>query len=125
MTATATVVVDRRKGVFLVSNAALRFSPFRKTATAQSSQTKSSFSQLLPTNRRPPGAGNSRASGASGGNGGGPRKPGLWVLDKEKNEPRRIEVEVGPTDGIRTEVRSEAITEGMEVLVGMTEASRG
>lgn len=122
MTATSTIVVDKRKDALLVSNAALRFNPFRRAQAAQSSQTKSSFSQLLPTNRRPPGMGN---KSSSNGNGGGPRKPALWVLDKEKNEPKRIEIEVGPSDGIRTEVRSTEIQEGMEILVGMTEASRG
>jgi hypothetical protein len=44
----------------------------------------------------------------------------------EKGEPKRIEVELGPTDGIRTEVKSTDLTEGTDVLVGITtEASRG
>jgi len=125
MTATSTIIVDQRKDVLLVPNAALRFSPFRK-AEGQQQQQNSGFSQLLPTNRIRPGGGGQQRSGGAGagqGGGGGPRQPGVWVL--VNGEPKRIQVETGATDGIRTEIKSGELTEGTEVLVNMTEAPRG
>jgi HlyD family secretion protein len=122
MTATATVVVDERKDVLLVSNAALRFSPFRRDQQGPQGQ-QGGFSALLPTNRmRPPGAGGGQRPG--GGGGGGARQPGVW-LPQPVGEPRRVPVEIGATDGIRTEVRGGEVTEGTEVVVSMSEAPRG
>ncbi|MDI1484613.1 efflux RND transporter periplasmic adaptor subunit [Polyangium sp. y55x31] len=117
MTATATVVVDERKNVLLVSNAALRFNPNRKSSTQQ--QQGISVNQFLPTGR-PPGMGQQQKR--PGGT-GAPREPVLWL--PTGGEPRRVKVEVGATDGIRTEIRSEEITEGTEVVVSMIEAPRG
>ncbi|HLM76468.1 MAG TPA: efflux RND transporter periplasmic adaptor subunit [Polyangiaceae bacterium] len=124
MTATSTITVDERKGVLLVPNAALRFSP-RAKAQAQGF----SVNQLLPTNQRmrPQGGGQAQGGGQrpGGGAGGGrgPRKPGVFIL--ENGELKRIEVETGATDGVRTEIRSGEINEGTEVVVSVMETTGG
>jgi HlyD family secretion protein len=128
MTATSTIIVEQRKDVLLVPNVALRFSPFRTTQTSGQQQSGGGFSALLPTNRmRPPGqqksAGGQGSAPGQGGAGKG-RTPGLWI-QPNGGEPRRLPVETGPSDGIRTEVRGNEVTEGLEVLVGMIEAPRG
>ncbi|MRG93180.1 efflux RND transporter periplasmic adaptor subunit [Polyangium spumosum] len=114
MTATATITTEERKDVLLVSNAALRFNPFRKQQQAQGA----TVNPFMPMNRRPRPGQQTRPAGS-----GGPREPALWLSTDA--EPRRVKVEVGATDGIRTEVRSEEIGEGTEVVVSMTEAPRG
>jgi HlyD family secretion protein len=121
MTATSTIVVDERKGALLVPNAALRFSP-----RARAQATGFSVNQLLPTNQRmrPQGQRQGGGAGAGAGGGRGPRKPGVYVLEAN-NELRRIEVETGATDGVRTEIRSGEITEGTEVVVSVMETTGG
>jgi HlyD family secretion protein len=122
MTATSTITVDERKGVLLVPNAALRFSP-RAKAQPQGF----SVNNLLPTNQRmrPQGGGQRQGAGAGAGAGGGrgPRKPGVFIL--ENGELKRIEVETGATDGVRTEIRSGEINEGTEVVVSVMETTGG
>lgn len=116
MTATSTITVDERKGVLLVPNAALRFSP-----RARPQSTGFSVNQLLPTNRMRRPGGNGGAGAGAGGR--GPRKPGVYVL--EGAELRRIEVETGATDGVRTEIKSGEINEGTEVVVSVMETTNG
>jgi len=116
MTATATVVVDERKNVLLAPNAALRFNPNRRRENVGSQGV--SVDQFLPTTRRGPSQ-NKRAPGGSGG----PREPALWLPTGA--EPKRVTVEVGPSDGIRTEIKSGEINEGTEVILAAVEAPRG
>ncbi|MBK9265454.1 MAG: efflux RND transporter periplasmic adaptor subunit [Polyangiaceae bacterium] len=119
MTATATIVVDERKDVLLAPNAALRFNPNRRRDDANTKKGVS-VDQFLPTARRGPTRQNTRAPG---GPGAGPRKPALWL--PTGGEPKRVNVEVGPSDGIRTEIKSDEITEGTEVILTAVEAPRG
>ncbi len=117
MTATATIVVDERKNVLLVPNAALRFNPNRrKEGTAAQGV---SVDQFLPTARRP----TTPMKRAPGGGGNGPREPALWLPTGA--EPRRVTVELGPSDGVRTEISSTDITEGTEIILTAIEAPRG
>jgi HlyD family secretion protein len=118
MTATATIVVQERKDVLLVPNAALRFNPNRKRDSAGTQGV--SVDQFLPTSRRPP----TQAKRAPGGNGaGGAREPTLWL--PTGGDPKRVVVELGPSDGIRTEITASEITEGTEVILTSIEAPRG
>lgn len=119
MTATATIVVDERTDVLLVPNAALRFNPNRKPQTSGTQGV--SVDQFLPTARRPPNQ-NKRAPGGNGA-GGGPREPTLWL--PTGGEPKRVVVETGVTDGIRTQVTSAEINEGTEIILTAIEAPRG
>lgn len=56
------------------------------------------------------GKGQDPAKGQAGGS--------LWVLD-EKENPRRIKVQTGPSDGINTAVESAELREGMQVITGI------
>jgi HlyD family secretion protein len=106
MTATATITTDQRKGVLLVPNAALRFSPPAKTAS--SSGGIPFLSGAIP-------GGGPRA----GGGGGGTRpktannKKIITAADSqglvyvlENNRPKRTIVEIAGTDGEKTEIKS-------------------
>jgi HlyD family secretion protein len=95
MTATATIVADRKPNVVLVPNAALRFVP-----PAQG-----------PGPGGPPGMGGAKRAGE--------------VVDKDRKtvyvvEPtglRRVAVRVGATDGTNTELLSDEIQPGMQLAV--------
>lgn len=118
MTATATIVVDERKNVLLVPNAALRFNPNRRRDTANQQKQGVSVDQFLPTSRRP----RNQNKRAPDGSEGGQRKPTLWL--PTGGDPKRVTVEAGATDGIRTEVTSSEINEEAEVIVTAVEAPR-
>ncbi len=93
MTATATIITDRRTDALTVPNAALRFAP--------------------PTPRGPF-AGSRRTPRSSG--------PALWTLEADAPVPHSIRVIA--TDGMRSEVHGEGITEGLEVLMNTVPPER-
>ncbi len=117
MTATVTVVTDRRENVISVPNAALRFRP-------------EGFGG--------PGAGAQRAPGAGGANAGnrprrGPEGGGdaaaaqaqrtIYVLVNGKPQPRQVTV--GISDGRVTEITGGDLEEGENVIVSMAGANPG
>ncbi|OPF65708.1 efflux RND transporter periplasmic adaptor subunit [Hydrogenophaga sp. H7] len=106
MTAAATIVAKEAKGVLLVPNTALRFSPASSNGAAAASG-GSILSKMMPRppNTRPKTAGMDRR-------GGGPRQ--LWVL--ENGQPVAKEVRTGISDGRNTEVSGEGLSEGMAVI---------
>ena len=104
MTATATITTDERKGVLLVPNAALRFSP-----PARASTSGAGIPFLGGGMGGPPRIG--------GGSGGRPKTAAnkkiitaadsqglVYVL--EDNHPKRTVVEIAGTDGEKTEIKS-------------------
>jgi HlyD family secretion protein len=111
MTATATIVASERKGVLSVPNAALRFEPMAAGPAAAARP-----NLPIPGLGAGPFGGASRPRGAPSAEGGRGR-PGDAVYVLEAGQPRRVPVEVGATDGQRTEVRSEAIKAGTEVII--------
>jgi len=108
MTATATITTAERKGVLLVPNSALRFSP--PVIAARSASGIPFLGGGMPGGGRPPGA----------GMGGGNRTKtannkkiitaadaqGLVYLLNENNRPQRTIVEIAGTDGEHTEITS-------------------
>jgi HlyD family secretion protein len=94
MTATTSIETERRQGVLLVPNAALRFSPPTQVK-------KSMFSG-------PPGGGNDPAPDD---------KPRVWVL-RSGSLVEHV-VHTGPTDGVNTEVRDSQLAEGDAVVTDM------
>ncbi|WP_127804776.1 efflux RND transporter periplasmic adaptor subunit [Hydrogenophaga sp. NH-16] len=106
MTAAATIVAKEAKGVLLVPNTALRFSPASSNGAAAASG-GSILSKMMPRppNTRPKTAGMDRR-------GGGPRQ--IWVL--ENGQPVAKEVRTGISDGRNTEVSGEGLSEGMAVI---------
>lgn len=110
MTATADIVTTERQNVLLVPNAALRFSPDQD---AQAGARPGGVTGVLVPQR------------GRGGRGGATREVGIGrgsvqtvhVLGTD-GEPRAIRVRVGETDGMMTEVASEELRPGMEVITG-------
>jgi HlyD family secretion protein len=99
MTANVSIIIETKRGVLRISNAALRF---RMTD-------------------RPAGG-----TGANTGGGGGPtaksgyggvekKGPSVWVL--EQGTPKRVAVTTGITDGVFTEIESGDLKEGDQVIV--------
>lgn len=131
MTATAAVTTQHKQEVLLVPNAALRFTP-PDVAAANQDQRRGLF---LPGITRggpggPGGSGGSRRQQRSGQNGGadtpggaqgGGRRAGMgtqgtvWVL--RQGTPVAVQVTTGATDGRNTEVRSQQLKAGDEVIV--------
>ena len=142
MTATASVVTQRKQGVLLVPNAALRFTP-PDVAAASQDQRRGIF--LPGITRGGPGGGSGRqqrsganAQGQAGARNGGAGAPGaaggrrrtgatgtVWVLREGK--PLSIEVTTGATDGRNTEIKSPQLKAGDEVIVDVAvqEAKKG
>lgn len=91
MTATATVQTDTRKGVLLVPNAALRFTP-----------PKANTRSMLdgPPGQSPPPSTDEH--------------PRVWVL--REDQPVEIRVQVGLTDGVSTEVQASELHAGDHVI---------
>jgi HlyD family secretion protein len=142
MTATATIVTNEINDVLLVPNAALRFQPTEAGGAASARQRGGA---ALPI----PGMGGGMRGMRGGGfrGGGGPRGGGgedrgarpagsagerargsaerkrreaVWVV--EGTTLKRLSVEVGATDGRRTEVKGEGIAPGLQVVVDIAEA---
>jgi HlyD family secretion protein len=110
MTATASIVTARRDKVLLVPNAALRFTPPRKSADK-----RSFVSNLLP---RPPSAQRRSARGADE-NDAGHR---VWVAAPDG--PRAVAVRTGLSNGRQTEVASGDLKPGMAVITDVQEPAR-
>lgn len=108
LTANVLFEVNRRKDVLLVPNAALRWKP--------------SPQQIAPDARQEAPAPERRQSR---GKGAGPqvaeRSGTLWIHDGMFVRP--LPVKVGVFDNANTEVQSEKLSEGMEVIIG--EAPKG
>jgi len=104
MTATAHIIVEEIQDTLRVPNAALRFVP----PTPQAQKKGGFLDQLFPRwgNRTRPARKNNKSQK-------------VWVL--ENNQPRSIEVKVGPSDGRMTQILPDKLQAGMIVI---TDASR-
>jgi HlyD family secretion protein len=113
MTATATITTDERKGVLLVPNAALRFSP-----PARTSNSAGGFPFLTGGMGGPPrvGGGSSNRSRTTN------NKKIITAADSQglvyllqNNRPHRTVVDIAGTDGEHTEIKS-GLSAGTEVI---------
>ena len=107
MTATAEITVTRVADTLLLPNAALRFTP----PAAQQQQGGGGGFRLLP---RPPGLQRRDRSLENG-------QPRVWRVSGESVEP--VPVEIGPTDGRVTVMRSGDLTAGAAVIVDLASAN--
>jgi HlyD family secretion protein len=105
MTATATITATERRGVLLVPNAALRYTPAADGA-APAAADGGLVSRLMP---RPPRTGTPRRAVTTAA---GARQ--VWVL--REGVPAAVAVTPGVSDGRRTEVDSAALREGDAVI---------
>jgi HlyD family secretion protein len=142
MTATATVVTNEINDVLLVPNAALRFQP-DQAGGAGSARNQRGAGLPIPgmgggmrgmRGGGMRGGGGPRGGGGDGDRGARPagsaerprgnaerkRREAVWVV--KGNALERLSVEVGATDGRRTEVKGEGVTPGLQVVVDVAEA---
>jgi len=117
MTAAATITSTERSDVLLVPNTALRFTPAIAAggAAGVAAQPASSgggiMSQLMP---RMPRSGARRAGGSGEAAYGAGRARQVWVL--QDGAAHAVTVQVGISDGRRTEVSGAGLAEGMAVI---------
>ncbi|WP_313563068.1 efflux RND transporter periplasmic adaptor subunit, partial [Diaphorobacter nitroreducens] len=125
MTAAATITSTERNDVLTVPNTALRFKPAGAAGEApqagrpgaQGSSGASAggsggiMSQLMPRMPRP--SGQRRSAGADGSRGDGPQRQ-VWVL--QDGTPKPVRVKTGISDGRVTEVESDELQPGMQVI---------
>lgn len=104
LTANVLFQLQRLENILQAPNAALRWNPPAKEGE---------------------GEGGTKKEGKGPASAKGPASGSLWVLD-EKQNPRRIQVKTGPSDGINTAVESAELREGMQVITGirMSEADK-
>lgn len=115
MTAAATIVAKEAKGVLVVPNTALRFSPASTNgAAAADGGILSKMMPRPPRRSAPKTAGTDRRSG-------GPRQ--IWVL--QDGQPVQMQVRTGISDGRFTEVSGEGLTEGMPVIIEQRSSTSG
>lgn len=116
MTAAATIVAKEAKGVLLVPNTALRFSPASSNGATPASG-GGILSKMMP---RPPSSARPKTAGMDR-RGGGPRQ--IWVL--ENGQPVAKPVKTGISDGRNTEVSGEGLSEGMAVITEQRASGAG
>ena len=112
MTATATITTDERKGVLLVPNAALRFSP-PASAKASGGSSIPFLGGGMPGGPRPGGGGATRAKGGKKVITAADAQGLVYLL--EEGRPKRTVVEIAGTDGEHTEIKS-GLKAGAQVI---------
>jgi HlyD family secretion protein len=117
MTANVQFLVNRREDVLTIPNMAIRFKPPEQKDEAQEllrrEQTRAAPTIGARKTSRSPG-------GGGGGGGRGGRRITLYVLSAGKAEP--VEVQLGITDGSKTEVRDGELKENDPVIIGLASA---
>lgn len=105
MTATAEIIVKEVKSAVTVPNSALRFTPPEKSKK----DSRSLLQKILPgrPRLRPPSANVDLGI-----------KRTVWILVNGK--PERVEVEIGSSDGTRTQITSGNLKPGQRVIVDTT-----
>ena len=123
MTANVQFLVSRQEDVLTIPNMAMRFKPPDQNDEAQDllRQERSRVAKPVGTRRT------SRAGGIGSGAGGarGNRRATIYVLKDNKAQP--VELQLGITDGSRTEVRGGELNENDPVILAAsgTAASSG
>jgi HlyD family secretion protein len=117
MTANVQFLVKRSEDVLTIPNMAIRFKPPDQKDEAQELLRREQ-SRAAPTvgARR-----TSRTPGGGGGGGRGGRRTTIYVLSAGRAEP--VEVQLGITDGSKTEVKDGELREKDAVIIGMASSA--
>ena len=119
MTANVQFLVSRQEDVLTIPNMAMRFKPPDQKDEAQDllRQEKSRVAKPVGTRRT------SRAGGIGAGAGGarGNRHVTVYVLKENKAQP--VEIQLGVTDGSRTEVRGGELHENDPLIIATSSAA--
>ena len=105
MTATADIIVNNLKDIVLIPNAALRFTP---PVEKKAEPGRSLMDSLLPG----PPKNNHEVHDPTPISGHGRR---IWIL--QKGQPQGVPVEIGASDGVKTQVMGESLAPGMQVIL--------
>jgi HlyD family secretion protein len=117
MTANVQFMVSRKQDVLTVPNVALRFRPPEEKNEAQELlRREQSRAAPAPGARRT----SRSASRGSGGAAVAARRVRIYVVRDFKAQP--VEVQLGITDGSRTEVTSDELNENDLIIIGMSSA---
>lgn len=118
MTANVQFLVSEKEDVLTIPNMALRFRPPEEKSEAQDLLRQEQSRTAPRVGQR-----STRRPGGAGGSGAGPRRREvrIYVLRNGKAQP--LEVQVGITDGSKTEVVGGALRENDPVIIGMSSAA--
>jgi HlyD family secretion protein len=116
LTANVRFITDRHDDVLAVPNAALRWTPPGAEPAQADRSGRGSASGPASRPERGSGWRGGERSGSRPARGSAPRTGAVWVLDGGK--PRGVPVKIGLSDGTLTEVSSEELNEGDDVIVG-------
>ncbi len=116
LTANVQFEVTQRQDVLTVPNAALRWMPLPQQVAPDARQQSGNAARGKPPATHPPGS-TSRSDAAAYPHGT------VWVRDGAFVRP--VAVRTGVSDGSATEIQSDALNDGMEVVVGEMAASNG
>jgi HlyD family secretion protein len=121
MTANVQFLISRKEDVLTIPNMAMRFKPPEEKEEAQELLRREQ-SRTAPKvgERRTSRQSAARGSGASGG---GSRRARIYLLRDNTAHP--VEIQLGITDGSRTEIRSGDVKENDPVIIGMSSADSG
>jgi HlyD family secretion protein len=117
MTANVQFLVSRKEGVLTIPNMAIRFKPPDQKNEAQE-LLRQEQSRAAPTvgARK-----TSRSPGGAGGGGGG-RRISIYLLRNGQAQP--VEVQLGITDGSKTELREGELKENDPVIIGVASGTQ-
>jgi len=117
MTANVQFLVNRKEDVLTIPNMAIRFKPPDQKNEAQE-LLRQEQSRAAPTvgARK-----TSRSPGGAGGGGGG-RRISIYLLRNGQAEP--VEVQLGITDGSKTELREGELKENDPVIIGLASGTQ-
>jgi HlyD family secretion protein len=116
MTANVQFLVSRKENVVVIPNMAMRFKPPDQKDEAQELLRQEGSRTAKPVGTRR----TSRAAGvgAGSGNARGSRRATIYLLKDGKAQP--VEVQLGITDGTKSEVLDEGIGENDAVIIAMS-----
>ena len=119
MTANVQFLVSRQEDVLTIPNMAMRFKPPDQKDEAQDllRQERSRTAKPVGTRRT------SRAAGAGSGGGGGRGNRSVTVYVLKGNRAQPVEIQLGITDGSRTEVRAGDLNEKDPLIIATSSAA--
>lgn len=121
MTANVQFLVSQKEDVLAIPNIALRFRPPEEKNEAQDLLRQEQGRAAPRVGQRRTSRGAGTGAGAGAGEGRRVRQVKIYVMKGDKAEP--VEVQVGITDGSKTEVVAGALNENDPVIIGMSSST--
>ncbi|MBC7790519.1 MAG: efflux RND transporter periplasmic adaptor subunit [Anaerolineae bacterium] len=126
MTATVEFLTETASDAFLVPNAALRFRPADAALPVGGSQQSAAASGRgtgVPSAQPRTARARSAPTGARTGVAQSANSGMVWYQDKD-GTLKSLRIRIGITDGQKTVIRGEGITEGMRIIVGASQVAQ-